>query len=96
LEGLTGEKELGLGVVNPRTDVVETPEQITSRVREVMKYFEPSNIYLNPDCGFATFAETPINSAKLAYAKMTAMATASSDLKKDIGAWAPLQTAVVS
>lgn len=84
LEGLSGEKELGLGVVNPRTDVVETPEQIATRVRTATKYFDPSRIYLNPDCGFATFAETPLNSAKSAYAKLHAMATAASDLKKAV------------
>ncbi len=71
LEGLSGGKELGLGVVNPRTDVMEAPEQIVARVSEAMKYFDPSDIYLNPDCGFATFAESPINSAKAAYGKLT-------------------------
>ena len=94
LEGLSsGGKELGLGAVNPRTDVVETPEQIASRVREAMKYFDPSHIYLNPDCGFATFAETPLNSAEAAYRKLIAMTTASSDLRKTVGGYAPLPTA---
>ncbi len=84
LEGLSGGKELGLGVVNPRTDVMEAPEQIVARVSEAMKYFDPSDIYLNPDCGFATFAESPINSAKPAYSKLLAMTTASSILKKAV------------
>lgn len=94
LEGLSsGGRELGLGVVNPRTDVVETPEQIAARVRDAMKYFDPSHIYLNPDCGFATFAETPLNSAKAAYRKLLAMTTASSDLKKGVEWLGPLRTA---
>ncbi len=85
LEGLSsGGKELGLGAVNPRTDVVETPEQIASRVREAMKYFDPSHIYLNPDCGFATFAETPLNTPETAYRKLLAMTTASNDLRKSL------------
>lgn len=82
LESLSGNKELGLGVVNPRTDVYETPEQIAAKVRGATKYFDPSDIYLNPDCGFATFAETPLNSAKSAYKKLLAMSTASSELRK--------------
>lgn len=82
LECLSGEKEIGLGVVNPRTDVVETSEKIVAKVREAMKYFDPRDIYLNPDCGFATFAETPLNSTKTAYGKLHAMAAASRDLKK--------------
>ncbi len=84
LEGLSGNKELGLGVVNPRTDVYESTEQIAARVRTATKYFDPSDIYLNPDCGFATFAETPLNSAKSAYKKLLAMATASSELRKAV------------
>ena len=84
LESLSGNKELGLGVVNPRTDVYETPEQIASKVRTATKYFDPSDIYLNPDCGFATFAETPLNSAESAHKKLLAMATASSELRKSV------------
>jgi len=83
LEGLSsGGKELGLGAVNPRTDAVETPEQIASRVREAMKFFDSSHICLNPDCGFATFAETPLNTPKTAYRKLLAMTTAASELRK--------------
>jgi 5-methyltetrahydropteroyltriglutamate--homocysteine methyltransferase len=85
LEGLSG-RELGLGVVNPRTDIVESQEWIAAKVREAMKYFDPSDIYLNPDCGFATFAETPVNSASAAYSKLLAMTTASSALRKAVGA----------
>ncbi len=84
LEGLSSEKELGLGVVNPRTDVVETPKQITEKVKEAMKYFDPPDIYLNPDCGFATFAETPLNSVKSAQEKLHSMAIASNELKKAV------------
>ena len=43
------EKEIGLGVVNPRTDDVEPPEQIVARVKELLQYFDPDKIYLNPD-----------------------------------------------
>jgi len=50
------EKEIGLGVVNPRSSEVESPELIEKRVRDATKFFDPSKIYLNPDCGFGTFA----------------------------------------
>jgi 5-methyltetrahydropteroyltriglutamate--homocysteine methyltransferase len=45
-------KELGLGVVNPRTSEVESRERIIAKVEEALRYFDPSKIYLNPDCGF--------------------------------------------
>jgi 5-methyltetrahydropteroyltriglutamate--homocysteine methyltransferase len=52
---------LGLGVINPRTDEVETVESIVSRVQEAMTYLPMDRIWLNPDCGFATFSNSPVN-----------------------------------
>jgi 5-methyltetrahydropteroyltriglutamate--homocysteine methyltransferase len=77
------EKELGLGVANPRTDEVETPVQIVQRVREVLRYFDPDKIYLNPDCGFGTFAERCVNNAETAYRKLQAIAEAAEILRRD-------------
>jgi 5-methyltetrahydropteroyltriglutamate--homocysteine methyltransferase len=77
------EKELGLGVVNPRTDEVESPAQIVQRVREVLKYFDPEKIYLNPDCGFGTFAERCVNNAETAYRKLQAIAKAAETLRRE-------------
>jgi 5-methyltetrahydropteroyltriglutamate--homocysteine methyltransferase len=77
------EKELGLGVANPRTDEVETPAQIVQRVKEVLKYFDPEKIYLNPDCGFGTFAERCVNNAQTAYRKLQAIAEAAVILRRE-------------
>lgn len=77
------EKELGLGVVNPRTDEVESPARIVQRVREVLKYFDPEKIYLNPDCGFGTFAERCVNNAETAYRKLQAIAEAAGILRRE-------------
>jgi 5-methyltetrahydropteroyltriglutamate--homocysteine methyltransferase len=77
------EKELGLGVVNPRTDEIETPAQIVQRVKEVLRYFDPEKIYLNPDCGFGTFAERCVNDAPTAYRKLQAIATAAEILRRE-------------
>jgi 5-methyltetrahydropteroyltriglutamate--homocysteine methyltransferase len=77
------EKEIGLGVVNPRTDRVETPEEIVERVRQVLRYFDPEKIYLNPDCGFGTFAEQNINSPEIAGRKLQAMHQAAELLRSE-------------
>ena len=69
-------KELGLGVVNPRTPDVEKPEAIVERVREAMRYLPAERIFLNPDCGFGTFAGRPMNSPETAAAKLASMAQA--------------------
>jgi 5-methyltetrahydropteroyltriglutamate--homocysteine methyltransferase len=76
-------KELGLGVANPRTDEVESPAQIVQRVREMLKYFDAEKIYLNPDCGFGTFAERCVNNAETAYRKLQAIAEAAEILRRE-------------
>ena len=74
-------RELGLGVVNPRSDEVEGPGPVVVRVKEALQYFVPSQIYLNPDCGFGTFAERPMNSADIAFGKLQTIATAARELR---------------
>lgn len=74
-------KELGLGVVNPRTEEVESPEAIKERVEEALKHLPPDHIYLNPDCGFGTFASRPMNSPEVAAAKLKSMAEAARRLR---------------
>ena len=77
------EKEIGLGVVNPRTDDVEPPEQIVARVKELLQYFDPDKIYLNPDCGFGTFAERNVNTHDMAAKKMQVIADAAETLRAE-------------
>ncbi|GBC68596.1 5-methyltetrahydropteroyltriglutamate--homocysteine methyltransferase [archaeon HR01] len=74
-------KELGLGVVNPRTSEVENSEQIVSKVEEAIRYFDPEKIYLNPDCGFGTFAESPVNTSSTAFQKLEVMVKAAEKLR---------------
>lgn len=80
------EKEIGLGVVNPRTDTVETPEEIAARVRELTAFYDPEKIYLNPDCGFGTFAERNVNNAETATKKLKSISEAAKILRKEFGA----------
>jgi 5-methyltetrahydropteroyltriglutamate--homocysteine methyltransferase len=77
------EKELGLGVVNPRTEEVEEPETIVGRVKEVLAFFAPDKIYLNPDCGFGTFAERCVNTSETAYLKLKAISEAAERLRRE-------------
>lgn len=80
------QKEIGFGVVNPRTDQVETPGEIVARVRQLLRYFSPEKIYLNPDCGFGTFAERQVNSAAVAERKLAAISEAARRLRAEFGA----------
>ena len=79
----SNEKEIGLGVVNPRTDEIEPPEQIVERVKELLQYFDPDKIYLNPDCGFGTFAERNVNTHEMAAKKMAVITEAAEILRAE-------------
>lgn len=72
-----GHKQIGLGVVNPRTDEAESVDLIVSRVRKALDYFSPENIFLNPDCGFGCFADRCVNDHDTAVAKLKNMVLAS-------------------
>ncbi len=77
------EKEIGFGVVNPRTDDIESPEQIVAMVKELLPYFDPDKIYLNPDCGFGTFAERNVNTHEVASMKMQTIVQAAEQLRAE-------------
>ena len=81
----SNEKEIGFGVVNPRTDEIEPPEQIVARVKELLQYFDPDKIYLNPDCGFGTFAERNVNTHDVAIEKMRTITEAARLLRAECG-----------
>lgn len=76
-------KELGFGVVNPRTIQVETPEEIVNRVHEAQKFIPDAKIFLNPDCGFGTFAQRPMNSDEVAFEKLKTMVEAARILRQE-------------
>ena len=76
-----GGKELGLGVVNPRTERVESSEEICRAVERALKLYAAEQIFLNPDCGFGTFSSRPMNSSSIALAKLEAIAAAAFDLR---------------
>ncbi|MEE9392570.1 MAG: sulfurtransferase TusA family protein [Planctomycetota bacterium] len=67
---------IGLGVVNPRSERVETVEEIVGRARAAMSLIGRDRLLLNSDCGFATFADNPVASASIAKSKLVSMAAA--------------------
>ena len=74
-------KELGLGVVNPRTETVESPGEIEEAVGRALEVYPPERVFLNPDCGFGTFSRRPVNSSEVAYKKLQAMTEAAASLR---------------
>ena len=75
-------KQLGLGVVNPRTDEPESVEQIVALAALALEYLPPERIFLNPDCGFACFASRGVNSEEVAALKLQQIARAAAELRR--------------
>ncbi len=67
------EREIGLGVCNPRTDQAESVKEIAERVRDALMFWSPEKIFLNPDCGFGCFANRCVNEEQVAFEKLKAM-----------------------
>lgn len=74
--------ELGLGVVNPRTDVVESTEYITRKAEKALEYYRPDQLFLNTDCGFGCFASRSVNIEDVAYRKLCAIVDSAKQLRK--------------
>ncbi|MBB6690077.1 cobalamin-independent methionine synthase II family protein [Cohnella xylanilytica] len=74
-------KALGLGVINPRTDDIETAAPIVARAEEAMAYLPKDRLWLNPDCGFATFSNSPVNVLDTISGKIRSLTEAASILR---------------
>ena len=59
--------KLGLGVIDVKTETVETPEQVAARVDRALGVIDPDRIVVNPDCGLRHLP------TKIALAKLRAM-----------------------
>ncbi|HLH68917.1 MAG TPA: hypothetical protein VKY90_07785 [Candidatus Dormibacteraeota bacterium] len=51
LRTLPADREVAIGVIDVRTTMVETPEQVAARVRKVLEVVPPERVYLTTDCG---------------------------------------------
>jgi 5-methyltetrahydropteroyltriglutamate--homocysteine methyltransferase len=83
--GALGDREIGLGVVNPRTAEAEAPGEIVRRVEEALDFFAPEKIFLNPDCGFGCFANRCVNDEQTAVRKLGSMIAAARELRERHG-----------
>lgn len=83
LGDLPPDKEIGLGVCNPRAAEIESVEFIVGKVHALLRHRQPEQIYLNPDCGFGTFAERPVNSMEVAAQKLHVLHQAAKVLRQE-------------
>lgn len=84
LKGLRKNVRVGLGSVNQKCTNLEPVEDVLKKAYECIKLLgSAQRLLLNPDCGFATFADNPVSSAELAEAKLSVLAKAAKQLKAE-------------
>ncbi len=76
LRELPDDKRIAVGVVNPKIETVEPPEEIRARIVRAIDLLGSERVLLTPDCGFATFADNPVASEAVAEAKLRAIVEA--------------------
>ncbi|MGE3173609.1 MAG: vitamin-B12 independent methionine synthase [Planctomycetota bacterium] len=81
LAQLPQRQSVGFGAVNPRTEPTEDPAAVADRVRGLADLLGPDRVFLNPDCGFGTFADRPVASEDVAVRKMEILAAAARRLR---------------
>jgi len=73
---------IGVGVVNQKHERVESVDEIVARGRRAIDLFGAERVLLTPDCGFATFADNPVASPRVAEDKLRAIAKAAAILRQ--------------
>ena len=76
------DREIGLGVVNPRTAEPENVEEIVAKTELALEYYRPQQVFLNPDCGFGCFANRCVNDEQMAVKKIERIVQAANVLRE--------------
>ena len=82
LRELPADRRIGVGVVNQKLDRAEPVEEVAARARRAIEVFGAERVLLTPDCGFATFAGSPVASPAVAETKLAAIAQAAELLRR--------------
>lgn len=70
LKALPDDRRIGVGVVNQKREQIETVEEILNKAKLAIRLFGTERVLLNPDCGFATFADNPVAASGVAEQKL--------------------------
>jgi methionine synthase II (cobalamin-independent) len=76
---MPSDKGLGIGVVDIKRLVVDSPQEIVAGVKRALEYVDADRIHLTSDCGLMTYPRA------MAKGKLKAMGTAAKILRAEIG-----------
>ena len=85
LRAIPDHVRIGVGICNQKHPHVETLEEVLSKGEQAIALFGKERVLFTPDCGFATFADNPLASDRIAEQKLSMIATASGILRKRHG-----------
>jgi 5-methyltetrahydropteroyltriglutamate--homocysteine methyltransferase len=74
------DKGVQVGVLDIRTQMLETPDVVANRARQVIKHLSPEQVTLSTDCGLKPLARM------IAKMKLAALAEGAAIVRKEIGA----------
>jgi 5-methyltetrahydropteroyltriglutamate--homocysteine methyltransferase len=79
LKSLPSDKEVAIGVIDVRTTMVETPQQVAERIRQVIRVVPPERVYLTTDCGLRNLPRL------VARMKLQALAQGAQLVRQELG-----------
>ncbi len=74
-----GKLEVGVGVIDVKSDSVETPEIVAERIRHALKFLPPDKLTVIPDCGLLHLRQP------VAFAKLQSMVRGAHIVRKELG-----------
>ena len=72
------DRGLGLGVIDVKTEQVESPDLVATRIRRALRYVPPERLVINPDCGLRHLLPD------IARAKLAAMVAGAAMVRAEI------------
>lgn len=87
LRSLPEDKEVGIGVIDVRTTMIETPLEVAERVRKVLDVVPAERVYLTTDCGLRNLPRI------VSQMKLRALAEGARIVREELGAGEPATAA---
>ncbi len=72
------DRGLVAGVVDVKSDRIETPQEVADRIRKVLEYFPPDKVCVAPDCGLKFTARD------VAFAKLAALSAGAAIVREEL------------
>jgi 5-methyltetrahydropteroyltriglutamate--homocysteine methyltransferase len=79
LEQYQWDRGLGLGVIDVKTEQVESAEQVAARIRRALRFLPAEKVVINPDCGLRHLPPD------IARAKLAAMVAGAAMVRAELG-----------